>query len=97
MASQEGCLLQLLSLVAAPKILRAPLASLPPHFSQSLPAQNALTTESSNERRARFPRSWGTMKRKGISEEENDAFKQCAEAEDLLVLGARALIGIGRG
>jgi len=37
------------------------------------------------------------MKREGSSEGENDGLKPYVEAEDLLVLGARALIDIGRG
>jgi hypothetical protein len=37
------------------------------------------------------------MKRNGSSEGENDGLKPYAWAKDLLVLGARALIVIGRG
>jgi hypothetical protein len=94
---QEGRSLQLLSPVDAPKILRTASASQPRQVAPYISVQNALGTQHLNERQVRTSNSQKTMTLKGSSEGENDALKPSAQAINLLVLGARALIDIVRG
>jgi hypothetical protein len=81
----------------APKILRAATTLLPARCGSYISVQNALGTEHSNERQPRTSNSQKTMTLKEISEGENVTLKPWVQAKDLLVLGARALIDIGRG
>src|SRR5260370_1475849 len=75
---------------------RAWHAWMPRHFTQLCSVQNALATESSSERQTRVSRLGEMMTLERSFEGENERLKLGTRAFDLLVLGARALILIGR-
>lgn len=94
MASTEGRSLQLRSLVDAPNSPLKAGTHIQRKFAQFLSVQFARSKVRSNERRTHLSTLQETMAFERSSKGENDLLKPCTRAEDLLVLGARALIVI---